>query len=181
MGLDINGFSSEKDYHWGYSGIHQVRVLALKALGIDKELNPDVIERTRRKIEGIRSGDAEKPSDEYVLSWCLKEWLYGEGIDNENAYLDNDDTSKIDPYYQLIKFTDCDGILIPRGYLEGIDYSKSILLGCSDDLREELNNLANWILRNPERVNSQELEIFNMLHDLVEDECEGGGGILVFH
>jgi hypothetical protein len=187
MGLDIDGWMSKKEYHTGYHGIHIVRTLALKALGIDNELTAEVIENKRLAIMQFHSANEPEPDHELIVNLCLKEWLYGDihhelnSEEGQVGYLDGEDISKIEPYRQLINFSDCEGILVPRGFLEGIEYQDSLHLGCSNDLYEELETLSAWILDNAARVTETELKVFNMLHDLVKDECENGKGILRFH
>ena len=84
------------------------------------------------------------------------------------------------PMRQLINFSDCEGILVPRWCLRDVDYKDSTTLGCTDDLYDELNVIKDWILHNTKRVHERTMEIFNMLYDLVAEAVEGKG-ILHFH
>jgi hypothetical protein len=175
MGLDITGYGSEKDYHWGYGGIHQIRVLSLLCMKLDEKIPLGEIEKERVYLEGILHEHVDLL---YAKKSLLRDWMYGKDYPKtERKFTDND----LKDFRQLIHFSDCEGILVPDWCLDDVNYSESYMFGSSTELLEELERLKDWIARNPTMVNSNESEIFFMLYDLVFDTVENGSGILSFH
>lgn len=184
MGLDISGCCSDKDYHWSYSGIHQVRALSIMALGLDEKITPEMIRTKRMEYSFLH----DKTDDE--MRWGLiqdlmygdSKYQFGSNREKGNGTPPGVTFEDLEKHWQLHHFSDCGGLLIRDGYLENVDYSESFYLGNSNRLLDALEDIKEFIARNPEKVKDlkRALEIFWMLYDLVEDEVNNGCGTLRF-
>jgi len=152
LGLDINGVCSDKTYHWGGSGIHQIRALAIQVAGkrgtFDEAFNYLMFEMPKM---------LKFNKDYYGL-------LEDEGLLK---------------FHQLLHFSDGEGIMVRDWYLKGIDTSRSMTLGLLDKFYEELEIIREAVTSDMEKYNRQPtMKIFWMLYNLVKDEAENGEAII---
>lgn len=175
MGLDITGYGSDKDYCYGYGGIHRIRVLSLLCMKLDEKIPLDELEKHRVYLEGILHEHVDILQAKKSL---LRDWMYGKDYPKTDPKFTEKD---LKDFRQLLHFSDCEGILVPEFFLKDVNYSKSYHLGSSTKLLAELEQLKDWIARNPSLVYPNESKIFFMLYDLVFDTVENGSGILKFH
>ena len=155
MGLDISGYSSDLTYHYGYSGLHKIRAMAVM---VARDI-------TYEEAWNFLMGRQNENDDLWNSSYRL--WLERE---------------KLTRYYQLLHFTDAEGAMIKGWILEKVDVSRSMTLGNLDMLFEELEDIRLEITSKPEKYNQDELPMqpFWMLYNLVKDEAENGRAIF-FH
>lgn len=181
MGLDVIGWGCKHTYHHGYSGIHQIRTVGMKCLGLDKKLT----EHQKEEILNDSRGLYTQEPTERQLSYILDIALYGNIAFRENfnslplikpLFTDED----LQPLWQLFHFSDCEGILIRKGFLKNVDYSQSYYLGCLDDLLENLVMIREWILHNLSRVHEQEVALINKLYDVVNEATNDAEGVIKF-
>lgn len=83
-------------------------------------------------------------------------------------------------FWQLLHFSDSEGVLIRDDFLFKVDYKESLQLGSSTKLLEELELVKDELARNPEDYRNIKTDSFFALYDLVKDEVENGRGILYF-
>jgi len=84
-------------------------------------------------------------------------------------------------FWQLLHFSDCEGILIRGFFLERVDYKNSFELGNSDKLLEELKDMKKEIKKNPKLIEEDWiLEAFNTLYKDVKKEVEDCCGTIHF-
>ena len=170
MGLDISGCYSEKTYHSGYDGLHQIRVLSLISMGLDDQITAKEIQQYISKY--VYRGNLDKNMIKRIL---LKKKMYGDFLGTNKPVFTFE--KELKPFWQLLHFSDCEGILIPDFYLKGIDYSKSDHLGSLTRLDKELEVLKDWIARTEKVVYGREKKLFFILYDLIHEEAEHGGMI----
>jgi hypothetical protein len=86
-------------------------------------------------------------------------------------------------FWQLLHFSDCEGILLPDSRLEDVDYENSFEVGSSTKLLRELDIIREEITTYPDKYKDMEqtIKIFWDLYNLVKDEVDEGAGILRFH
>lgn len=161
MGLSIVGAVSKKTYRCSYSGLHQIRWLALLACGAP-------FEWSNRKEKTYTFGwvtnpvvfPGQEPSADELTAWNWAQMQAG-------YYFPN-----------LMFHSDCEGRYTPRGKVFG----KNLMSGNSKKLLKELEFLKEQLKEDftfelPEFA----LEIFNTLYELVKDEVENGKGVLNFY
>lgn len=115
---------------------------------------------------------------------CLSDGFYGSFKDFMKMEENGESWKRFTKFYQLLHFTDSEGVLVKEFFLEGVDYKDSFKIGSSTKLLEELEHLKDWLARNPERiertVSRKAVTGFWALYDLVYDEVKEQNGILVF-
>ena len=161
MGLDISGEVSEKDYHYGYSGIHQVRWLGLLCMGMPEKLESgqdSFLVMSHPYFDNPMHPEEQIPSPGgfQELFW----WIMMAGY-----YLPN-----------LMFHSDAEGTYTKRGKVfakHGLESGNSVgllkeLEFIKRDTKEDIKKLLAW-------------EIFNSLYELVKDEVENGKGKIYFH
>lgn len=155
IGLDISGLRSELTYHAGYSGLHQIRAIAVMVA--DK---CDTFQEAFDYLMLSHEKDELWNKDYYA-------WLEREGL------LD---------FRQLLHFSDSEGFLLTGWVLRDIDYKHSMSLGSLDKLNTELERIRIEITSHPEKykLNESVMHLFWMIYDLVKDESEQHG-CLEFH
>lgn len=152
MGLDIDGFYSDKTYHWGSSGLHQIRALAIQVAG-KRDTFDEAFEYLMFEMK-----DMPKWKNDYY------------GLLEDEGLLD---------FHQLLHFSDSEGIMIKDWHLKGIDTSRSMTLGCLGQLYEELEIIREAVTTDVNKYNRQPtMKIFWMLYNLVKDEAENGIAIV---
>lgn len=89
---------------------------------------------------------------------------------------------KYPQFWQLLHFSDCEGILVRGDYLTNVDYEKSFHLGSSGRLLNELRRVREEITKDVSKWDdgTRSLQAFWDLYNLVEDECENGCGTIKF-
>lgn len=152
MGLDISGVYSDKTYHWGGSGLHQIRALAIQVAG---------------------KRDTFGEAFDYLMLEMPKMPKF-----NKDYYGLLEDEGLLD-FHQLLHFSDAEGIMIKGWYLKGIDTSRSMTLGLLGKFYEELEIIREAVTTDMDKYNRQPtMKIFWMLYNLVKDEAENGIAII---
>ena len=152
MGLDISGFCSDKTYHWGSSGLHQIRALAIQVAG---------------------KRDTFDEAFEYLMFEMPKMPKF------KNDYYGLLEDEGLLDFHQLLHFSDSEGIMIKGWYLRNIDTSRSMTLGSLGELYEELEFIREAVTSDMDKYNRQPtMKIFWMLYNLVKDEAENGEAIV---
>ncbi len=80
--------------------------------------------------------------------------------------LDGTSDTEFPKYRQLMHFTDCDGILVPSGYLKGVNYEKSYKIGSFDEMKNEIIELGSEVLTHPELFSDVERRHIGQLHKM---------------
>ena len=152
MGLDVDGWSSDKTYHCGYSGIHQIRWLGAILSGFMESYSDfmklyerddiPMDKRFSRFEQLMHFSDSEGI---FVPEWFLRKVDY-----KESYYLGN--STKLLDELRIIKF----GIY-------------------------EMYKDKDYFNERTKVFESRAFDIFKELFELVEDEVINGKGILVFH
>jgi hypothetical protein len=150
MGLDIDGYWSKLTYHWGYSGIHQIRAMAVAVA---------------KGIKWVEAFDFLMFGHEQDKLWNT----------DYNAWIEKQGLSK---FRQLLHFSDTAGFMVKDWILSGIDIRNSIYLGSLDKLYDELEEIRIELTTNPEKYQIDAsrggMKLFWMLYNLVKDESENG-------
>lgn len=156
MGLDACGKVSRKKYHWGYSGLHQIRWLALLALGMPQEIKGN---STFCALSGgWKLQDGWYQDEERTILWYVQ--LSGKYFPN------------------LMFHSDCEGTYTKTGRL---DLNGKLMRGNSRSLLKELQMIKDSEnLKNNHLKLGKAMEIFDMFYDLVKDEVENGKGHITF-
>ena len=152
MGLDAYGKKSKKKYHWGYSGLHLIRWLALLSLGMPKE------------IKGESTFCALSGGWKFKKDWYQDEertvlWF----VQMSGHYFPN-----------LMFHSDCDGAYTKTGKFLG----NKLQSGNSKKLLEELESIKKNL--KPCNETERAFECFNLFYDLVKDEVENGEAHITF-
>ena len=88
-------------------------------------------------------------------------------------------------YYQLMHFSDAEGVFVHRFFLEGINYKSSFNLGDYDELKKEITRLWKWVHEKEDRllkldgITKYEIEAVDGLYELLVDD--DGYEVLLFH
>lgn len=137
MGLEISGFSSEKEWSYSYTPLHFIRFLACKIDGYEGE------------FVGFSEYEGQKCWEKHKQFW------------------------------QLLHFSDAEGVFVPESFLDDIDYEQSFYLGNSDKLLKELEHIKEAVAREPQKYGKLiDMDVFWNLYDLVKEEVDEGYGII---
>lgn len=149
MGLDIEGCRSELTYHAGYSGLHQIRAMAVA-----------VANKTTWEEAWDFLMDQNHKNDELWMK-SYYEWL------RKHDLLE---------FRQLLHFSDAEGIMVKSWMLGKIDVRHSMTIGDLDRLYDELEEIRLALTSNPDtyQVHESRMRLFWMLYNLVKDEHENG-------
>ncbi len=152
MGLDITGFTSELHFHWGYSGLHQVRAIAVQ---VAKEIPWG--EAWKLLTDRANENDPVWKTD-YLA------WLEAHGLSQ---------------FTQLLHFSDAEGLMVKSWVLDGTDTKRSQSLGDLDRLYSELEEIRLALTSQPCKYpgHAEHMDVFWMLYNLVRDEAENGVAI----
>ncbi len=154
MGLDIYS-QSDKDYHYGYSGLHYIRYMAYRALS------------GKKKYSDWHSLERQDVEPDWAYAHCL---LF---YPNLYWHSDCDGTYTKRGKLDFTKNTLLTGN--SKQLLWELDDIKEMLEGSGKGLakiksKEELNA----------EISDRDWQVFNMFHDLVKDVVENHDGHLEF-
>ena len=155
MGLDICGKKSDKNYHYGYSGLHLIRWLGLISLGLPV------------KIKGEDTFCALSGGWKFKKDWYQDEEQTVLGcVQLSGKFLPN-----------LMFHSDCEGTYTKSGRISFDD----LMTGNSIGLLKELNYIkTNVDFKKEPHKGSRAVEVFNTFYELVNDEVKNGVGHIVF-
>jgi len=163
MGLRISSKSSKKEYNFGYSGLHQIRWIAYKICGGEKNyvefmsMQDGTLHRKNFEYPDCESFDKDTL---FMLKEPHYDWSY---------------IAALQKFPNLMWHSDCDGTYSKNGKVASLD--KTPLTGNSEGLLSELKILKKKGLRFRKKIRWD--EIFNQLYDLVESVVEQGSGELI--
>jgi tRNA G10 N-methylase Trm11 len=110
---------------------------------------------------------------------------YKKDIDNFYDEICSDESIRTygiyDRFWQLLHFSDCEGILIKDFFLEKVDYKLSFYLGSSEKLLKELEDMKEEIKKNPKLIEEKWiLKAFNDFYKDIKKEVEDCCGTIRF-
>lgn len=163
MGLDIVAKVSKKDYHAGYSALHDVRWLALICCGwprtIGKGTDPGIESRLcASHIYVVPPGITGQEMTDMVMAAEIAGHMFP----------------------NLLLHSDCEGKYTKKGKVDLSTWTSGNSVALLKEL-EIIKKNTPAELRVAGGGTSRPWQVFTMLYDLVEDEVENGAGHLEFH
>jgi hypothetical protein len=165
MGLCIKGKKSKKEYYYSYSGLHQIRWLALLSLGMSASINNN---ETYNVCYGYFDNLLTDP-----LSAIQERQSFSFYLQESGYYFPN-----------LMFHSDCEGRYTKVGKVFS---NGNLTTGNSIELLKELKFIKRRYINKTklEELSKNDLrhhafEIFNSFYELVKDEVQNGYGILTF-